>query len=206
MGGVRQGGGKLGDKVQTTVGQKVYLQVAQTSKFPVPLISLCELPLLHAQSRGILLPGQMDKTWLAAVCLRPGTYKLTAYSLYLNPYTGRLCEAVDTCVIVCAGKKGQQKGNPTGQTGDGTSTPSNDPPETDTSPGDSTGVPGGEQPEGPDPTTSGDTGVILSDGPTEDPSLLGGLPQGSGQSQNGKGSGSKKDGSQKGGSGKKPGK
>jgi hypothetical protein len=191
MDGMGKGGGKLTDTVKTTVGQKMYFQVAQMNAYRMPILALCQWPMLRAQQRGILLPGKPGKTWLAAVCRRPGTYKVTAYLLYLNPFTGGLCEAVDSCKIICEGKNTQQGGGPKGQIGGGTPFPTDDQPDTG-SPDDEEELPDGGTPGIPGPPsvdTPTDTGLVLTDAPTEDPSTLVGFPQG-GQQQYGSGGGS----------------
>jgi hypothetical protein len=185
--GSDKAGGKVSRKIRTTVGQKVYFQVAQVNRFRVPLVALCRMPLLNVKAQGVLLPGKLDSRWLTAKCVREGTYHVSAHMAYLDPYTGRVCEVADTCVIVCEEPRG--KGKDAKEKGGEELPPLEDEIGEGTLPDDGTGLPGGEG-ETPLPD---DGGLVVLDPPTGSSVSTdvfqqgGGQQSGAGQQQNGLG-------------------
>jgi hypothetical protein len=91
--------GKYGSKVEVGQGEKVYFQMTDQSNFKVPLVCVCEIPMLKWQGKEVLLPGKQSGMMFAATCPEEGTFKLTACMTYVNPTNGHLTEEEDTVTI-----------------------------------------------------------------------------------------------------------
>lgn len=170
LGGAEKAGDKVSRKIKTTVGQKIHFQVAQVNQYGVPLVALCRLPVLNVKAQGILLPGKLEARWLTAVCVREGTYHVTALMAYQDPYTGRVKEVADTCLVVCEKPKSE---------GGSLEVPPFDAAGWEPLSTDSTGPQGGEE-EG---------GLVVLDPPTGSPTSTDILQQGGGQQGAGQQSG-----------------
>jgi plastocyanin len=94
--------GKYGNKVEVDPGDKVYFRMTDKNNFNVPLVCVCEIPMLKWQGKEVLLPGKQDAKLFAATCPQAGTYKLMACMTYVDPKNGHVSEEADTVTIEVA--------------------------------------------------------------------------------------------------------
>jgi hypothetical protein len=118
-------GGTFGQQATVVVGQKFILRMTTFNVLMVPLVVVCDIPLLRFRVssvripfrvKQVLLPGKTGSTSLAAICNSAGTATVTAFVLFLNPFTGQICEAADSIVVVC-GQRSASGGKKDGTTG-----------------------------------------------------------------------------------------
>jgi hypothetical protein len=91
--------GKYGSKVEVEKGDKVYFRMTDTSGYNVPVVCVCEIPMLKWKGQELLLPGQTGSMSFAATCPNEGTFKLTACMTFVDPKTGRVHEVDDSVTI-----------------------------------------------------------------------------------------------------------
>jgi hypothetical protein len=102
--------GTFSKQVQVSMGQKVFFRVAALNTFVIPLMAVCDIPMLTLRVNGMLVPfsmkeilasGKMGSMTLVAACTRAGTFRVTAFVLFMNPFTGVVSEVADTALVVC---------------------------------------------------------------------------------------------------------
>jgi hypothetical protein len=94
--------GKYGSKVKVDQGDKIYFRMTDKNNFNVPLVCVCEIPMLKWQGKEVLLPGKKDSKLFAATCPQAGTYKLMACMTFVDPKNGHVSEETDTVTIEVA--------------------------------------------------------------------------------------------------------
>jgi hypothetical protein len=123
-------GGTFGQQASVLVGQKFTFRVSTLNVLMVPLVAVCDIPLLKFRVSNVLLPfrvkeilfpGKVSSMTLAAICNGTGTATVTAFVLFVNPFTGCFCEVADSVVVVCeeSGVSGGKKDGTTGSMGGG---------------------------------------------------------------------------------------
>jgi hypothetical protein len=122
--------GAFAKQVQVSMGQKVFFRVSALNTFVIPVVAVCDIPILTVRVNRIVVPfrvkeiltsGKTGSMILVANCLRAGTFRVTAFVLFLNPFTGSLAEVCDTALVACdaSGTSGGAKDGTTGTTGGG---------------------------------------------------------------------------------------
>jgi hypothetical protein len=117
--------GAFSKQVQVSMGQKVFFRVSALNTFVIPIVSVCDIPMLTLSVNGMLVPfsvkeilasGKMGSMTLVATCTRAGTFRVTAFVRFINPFTGGVSEVADTALVVCQAM-GASSGMTTGSTG-----------------------------------------------------------------------------------------
>jgi hypothetical protein len=122
--------GAFGKQVQVSMGQKVFFRVSALNTFVIPLAAVCDIPILTIRVNRVVVPfrvkeiltsGKTGSMTFVAKCLRAGTFRVTAFVLFLNPFTGSLAEVADTALVACDATvtSGGAKDGATGTTGGG---------------------------------------------------------------------------------------
>jgi hypothetical protein len=102
--------GAFSKQVQVSMGQKVFFRVSALNTFVIPLVAVCDIPMLTLRVNGMLVPfsmkeilasGKMGSMTLVAACTRAGTFRVTAFVLFMNPFTGVVSEVADTALVAC---------------------------------------------------------------------------------------------------------
>jgi hypothetical protein len=102
--------GAFTKQVQVSMGQKVFFRVSALNTFVIPIVSVCDIPMLTLNVNGMLVPfsmkeilvsGKMGSMTLVASCTRAGSFRVTAFVLFVNPFTGVVSEVADTALVVC---------------------------------------------------------------------------------------------------------
>lgn len=97
-------------KVQVSMGQKVLFRVSTRNTFLIPIVAVCNIPLLTVRVNRVVVPfrvnailttGNAGSTTLVAKCKRAGTFQVTAFVLFFNPFTGCFQELCDTAMVTC---------------------------------------------------------------------------------------------------------
>jgi hypothetical protein len=110
------------------MGQKVFFRVSTLNTFVFPLVAVCDIPVLTVRVKRVVVPfrvkeilisGKTSSMTLVAKCIRAGTFRVTAFVLFINPFTGRVLEVADTALVLCdaKGTSGGAKDGSTDTTG-----------------------------------------------------------------------------------------